>query len=95
MGARVAFLEPQPVQPAQLTAGVLVPTASVRAEGTAGVVFVYADGKVERRRVTLGETAGGHRQVLSGLREGERVVLSPPPSLKDSHPVKLSENGAT
>ena len=27
-------------------------------------------GKVERRSVTLGETVGGHRQVLSGLRDG-------------------------
>jgi RND family efflux transporter MFP subunit len=95
MGVRVAFLDPQPARPAQLTAGVLVPAESVQADGTAGAVFVYADGKVERRRVTLGEAVGGQRQVLSGLRDGERVVLSPPASLKDGHPVKRAENGAT
>ena len=95
MGVRVAFLDPQPAQPVQLTAGVLVPPEAVRVDGAAGVVFVYADGKVERRSVTLGETVGGHRQVLSGLRDGERVVLSPPESLKDGQTVKLADNGAS
>ena len=95
MGVRVAFLDPQPARPAPLTSGVLVPAEAVRADGTAGVVFVYADGKVERRGVTLGEIIGGHRQVLSGLRDGERVVLSPPESLKDGHAVKRAENGAS
>src|SRR4029450_553699 len=56
MGVRVAFLDPQPARPAQLTSGVLVPAESVRADGAMGVVFGYADGKGERRRVTLGQT---------------------------------------
>jgi RND family efflux transporter MFP subunit len=92
MGVRVAFLDPQPTL---LTTGVLVPAEAVRADGTAGVVFVYAQGKVERRSVTLGETIGGQRQVLSGLRDGERVVLSPPASLQDGDAVKLGDNGAS
>jgi len=71
-----------------------VPAESVWTDGIAGVVFVYANGKVERRSVTLGQTVGGLRQVQSGLRDGERVVLSPPASLKDGHAVKLGENGA-
>jgi multidrug efflux pump subunit AcrA (membrane-fusion protein) len=57
-------------------------------------VFVYANGKVERRSVTLGETISGHRQVLSGLRDGERVVLSPPEALADGQAVQLTDNGA-
>jgi multidrug efflux pump subunit AcrA (membrane-fusion protein) len=57
-------------------------------------VFVYADGKVERRSVTLGQTVGALQQVQSGLRDGERVVLSPPESLKDGHAVQLAEHGA-
>ena len=59
MGVRVAFLDPQPARPAHLTSGVLVPAEAVQADGAMGVVFVYADGKVERRRVTLGQTVGG------------------------------------
>jgi multidrug efflux pump subunit AcrA (membrane-fusion protein) len=55
------------------------------------VVFVYANGKVERRNVTLGEAINDHRQVLSGLRDGERVVVSPPESLKDGAAVRLAD----
>ena len=95
MGVRVAFLDPQPTQPARLTSGVLVPDATVRADGAAGVVFVYADGKVERRSVTLGQSVDGLRQLQSGLRDGERVVLSPPESLQDGQAVKLTDNGAS
>ena len=94
MGVRVAFLDPQPERPAQLTSGVLVPAEAVRADGSAGVVFVYTNGKVARRSVTLGETISGRRQVLSGLRDGERVVLSPQESLQDGQPVQLTDNGA-
>jgi RND family efflux transporter MFP subunit len=94
MGVRVAFLDPQPTQPARLTSGVLVPDAAVRTDGAAGVVFVYADGKVERRSVTLRQSVDGLRQVQSGLRDGERVVLSPPELLQDGQAVKLADNGA-
>jgi hypothetical protein len=33
--------------------------------------------------------------VLSGLHNGERVVLSPPESLQDGDAVKLGDNGAS
>jgi RND family efflux transporter MFP subunit len=95
MGVRVAFLDPQPAQPVRLTTGVLVPSEAVRADGAADVVFVYAAGKVERRSITLGETVGGYRQVLSGLRDGEHVILSPPVSLQDGQTVKLAEAGVS
>jgi len=63
----------------------------VRNEGDAAVVFVYANGKVERRSVTLGPDVSGQRRVLSGLRDGERVVLAPPPTLADGQAVKTAE----
>ncbi len=101
MGVRVAFLDPQAPARAGAApprAGVLVPGAAVRpengqAEGGQGLVFVYAEGKVERRRVALGQSMGNERQVLSGLRAGERVVLSPPEALQDGAAVKLAEGG--
>jgi RND family efflux transporter MFP subunit len=96
MGARVAFLERAPAQPpadGPARTGVLVPADAVRPDGEQAVVFVYADGKVERRRVTPGRAVGSDRQVLSGLRAGERVVVSPPDSLRDGAAVKPSEGG--
>jgi RND family efflux transporter MFP subunit len=88
MGARVGFLDPKPAPAAAPAApGVVVPAEAVRDDGEEPVVFVYADGRVERRRVTLGPDASGQRRVLSGLRDGERVVLAPPPSLADGQAV--------
>jgi RND family efflux transporter MFP subunit len=93
MGVRVAFLNPRPAGDTTPTAepGVFVPADAVRGEGTGGVVFVYANDRVERRSVTLGRSAGGNRLVLSGLRDGERVVVSPPESLKDGAIVRLAD----
>jgi RND family efflux transporter MFP subunit len=96
MGVRVAFLDRQPTAPGGEGAprsGVLVPAEAVRPDGSQAVVFVYADGKVERRQVTPGQTLGADRQVLSGLRPGERVVVSPPDSLQDGSAVRLAEGG--
>ena len=45
----------------------------------------------ERRSVTLGLDVSGQRRVLSGLRDGERVVLAPPPDLADGQAVKVGE----
>jgi RND family efflux transporter MFP subunit len=93
MGVRVGFLESKPAGGAVAPAvtGVLVPPEAVRAEGNGSVVFVYADGRVERRAVTLGPDVGGQRRVVSGLRDGERVVLSPAASLRDGQAVKPAE----
>jgi RND family efflux transporter MFP subunit len=90
MGVRVAFLEAERTRQAP-TAGVVVPGDAVRGDGAAAVVFVYTDGKVERRAVTLGRATGGTRHVLSGVREGEHVVLSPPESLKGGDTVRLAD----
>jgi RND family efflux transporter MFP subunit len=93
MGVRVAFLNPPSGKPAPdaQASGVLVPAEAVRVEGATGVVFVFANDKVERRSVTLGQSMGANRQVRSGLREGERVVLAPPDALRDGVTVKLAE----
>jgi RND family efflux transporter MFP subunit len=91
MGVRVGFLGARPAPETKPVGGVLVPADAVRGEGAAAVVFVYANGKVERRGVTLGRDIGGNRQVLSGVRDGERVVVSPPASLEDGAKVSVAE----
>jgi RND family efflux transporter MFP subunit len=91
MGVRVAFLGGERARPAAATPGVLVPAEAVRGEGAAAIVFVYADGKVERRPVTLARATGATRIVVTGVREGERVVISPPESLKGGETVRLAD----
>ena len=92
MGVRVAFLSAEPAPPnPTVEPAVLVPAEAVRAEGDSGVVFVYADGRVARRGVTPGQTVGGDREILRGLKAGERVVVSPPASLADGDAVAPDE----
>ena len=95
MGVRVSFLAARsgPAAVPAAPAGVLVPAQAVRVEGKAGIVFVVANDRVQRRSVALGQSIGPDRQVLTGLAAGERVVLSPPASLGDGDAVKLAPAG--
>ena len=89
MGVRVAFLEAGggAAPRAPVASGVLVPADAVRGDA----VFVYANGRVERRSVTPGQAAGADREIVKGLRAGERVVIAPPPSLRDGAAVRVAD----
>lgn len=92
MGVRVAFLterSPAGAQP-QAPAGVMMPGEAVSDKDGSPVVFVFSDGKAEQRTIRLGQTMGGQRQVLAGVNDGERVVLSPPAGLKDGDELALA-----
>jgi RND family efflux transporter MFP subunit len=97
MGVRVAFLSESGTAADQPAArpGVLVPAGAVREGGGQAEVFVVGGDKVELRAVKLGATFGEQRQVLAGLRHGERVVLSPPESLRDGDKVKVTGQSQT
>lgn len=92
MGVRVAFLSErgETVNAPAARPGVLVPVAAIHESGDSVAVFVFAGDTVERRVIKLGEKFGEQRQVLAGLRDGERVVLSPSESLRDGDAVKLA-----
>ncbi len=92
MGVRVAFLTTAPPagRPAPAPV-VLVPAEAVRGADADAVVFVHAGERVERRGVTLGQAVGAEREILAGLRAGERVVVAPPPTLKDGDAVRVAE----
>jgi RND family efflux transporter MFP subunit len=91
MGVRVAFLGGAARGAAPAAPTILVPAEAVREESGGAAVFVLAGSKVERRTVTLGRSLGASRQVLTGVRDGERVVLSPPATLKDGAAVRVDE----
>jgi RND family efflux transporter MFP subunit len=74
MGVKVAFLGDAP---AALPAGVrvLVPKTALVDEGGTAVVFLYEDGRVERRAVGLGQARGNEQEVIAGLKDGDQVVV--------------------
>jgi RND family efflux transporter MFP subunit len=88
MGVKVSFRAEKPAEGEPTAAKLLVPAAAVRSQEGTEMVFVLRDGVVERRAVSLGGEAGDRREVLAGLRDGERVVLDPPPTLEDGDPVR-------
>ena len=54
----------------------LVPSAAIRQRGTSAFVFVPADdGGTEQRDITVGGTDGELTEVLSGLEEGDVVLM--------------------
>ncbi len=53
----------------------LIPNRAIRGTREAPLVHVYVDAQVQEREVTLGLSDGIDTEVLSGLNEGEEVVL--------------------
>jgi len=97
MGARVAFLEAaesRATSAATASAAqqaVLVPMESVQADGETGVVFVVADGGVERRTVRLGGQSAAGQIVLAGLVAGTRLARGDLGALTDGSRVRVEE----
>ena len=69
----------------------LVPKESVQADGDTGVVFVVADGGVERRTVRLGAQSAAGQIVLAGLAAGTRLARGDLSSLADGSRVRVEE----
>ena len=93
MGVRVAFLEAPASAPTDSTSSaqraLLVPPDAVQASGDTGVVFVLADGRVERRSVRLGARVAAGQLVLSGLTAGTRVAAGDLSTLADGAKVRV------
>ena len=87
MGVKVSFFGEQ--QPGQRgTAVALVPRDAVREDGDAQVVFVFRDGTLERRAVSVGSTRGSDAEITAGLSAGEQIVVRGPEGLHDGERVK-------
>lgn len=92
MGVKVTFLrESDAAAPAAAQSVTLVPQAAVQTEGESNFVFVVMNDTVERRAVKVGGTDGDRREVLAGLRGGDRVVISPPAELAPGAPIVIKQ----
>lgn len=82
MGVRVSFRATEPA-PRQTAGGLLVPRAAVFADTGRDLVHLVRAGRVQRRAVRLGDPREDEVFVLSGLAEGDRVVVAGPADLAD------------
>ncbi len=83
MAGRVEFLGSAQPADGSKPAGVLVPTRAVVQREGRSVVFVVSDGVARLVPVRTEEVRGPQIVVSEGLTGGERVLLSPAPSLSD------------
>lgn len=67
----------------------LVPVQAVMIEDSRVTVFVVEDDKVERRNVVLGYRNNGDYEIVEGLEQGERVVVTGQASLRDGSTVSV------
>jgi len=88
MSAKVAFLSREVPADRRQPLTVVNPDAVVARDGKS-VVFVVRDGRAVQTPVEPGERLGD-AVVVSGLKAGERVVLSPDAQLRDGSAVKSS-----
>ncbi len=93
IGVRVSFLARQPAPaPAQAPRGALVPAQALAQREGHAVVFVVVDGKAALHAVTpAAQDVGGLKSIPDGVAVGDRVVLSPPPDLRDGQAVRIED----
>jgi RND family efflux transporter MFP subunit len=91
MGVKVAFLSDAPAEKQSAAAQVLIPKSAVRDDGGQQAVFLYKDGRVERRAIRLGGTRGEDQVVLAGVSEGDRVVVGVAEGVHDGSRVGIKK----
>jgi RND family efflux transporter MFP subunit len=93
MGVKVAFHEAGVVEDGavEVRYGVLIPAEALKKDGGRNIVFVADSGIAERRAVSAAEFNSGTILVESGLKQGERVVINPPPELADGSAIRERE----
>ena len=67
----------------------LVPQSAVMKRGQMELVFVVKDDRAALRLVKTGKALNGQVEVLSGLEEGEQVVIGDSSTLADGQPVTI------
>lgn len=86
MSARVAFLQ-RPLASGEERPRTTVPLAALREEDGRTLVFRIEEGRALATPVILGAATGDQREVVGGIAAGTRIVLAPPPGLRDGRRV--------
>jgi HlyD family secretion protein len=89
MGIKVTFLGDEPRQAQGSAVKAVVPQAAVRTDNGSKIVYLYHDGRVERRAVSLGGTRGADQEIIAGLSGGDQVVVNGFEGLRDGSRVEI------
>jgi RND family efflux transporter MFP subunit len=91
MGVKVTFLGDEPKRGQNARSAVLIPQTAVRNENGRSFVYLYHDGRVERRAVGLGGTQGSDQEISAGVAAGDQVVVSDLASLHENERVEVKK----
>jgi HlyD family secretion protein len=75
----------------QRSGAVVVPRAAVRYDKGQHYVYVYSDGKIHRRNISVGVASTAKYEVLTGLKANERVALPGDRELRDGMEIRAAE----
>jgi RND family efflux transporter MFP subunit len=76
LGAKVTFLERRPTaEIVTVKKSLRIPASAVRARNGETVAWLVREGKAESVTISVGETQGADIEVISGLNEGDQVVI--------------------
>jgi hypothetical protein len=71
----------------------VIPKAALSLESIGDTVYVAEGNAASRREVELGFTEGDHVEILSGVAEGESVIVVGQDGLSDGTPVEILQPG--
>ncbi len=91
MSAKVAFLS-QPLKSAERQPRLTIPKAALVTRAGHSYSFLVTGNQVKLVPITAGLTLNDLVEILTGLKEGDRVVLNPPASLHDGSRVKVKQS---
>jgi RND family efflux transporter MFP subunit len=91
MSAKVAFLS-RPLSAGEGQPRLAVSKAALTERQGRTVAFVLDGNQVKEVEVTKGPDLGDMVEIVSGLKEGDRVVLNPPASLDNRERVKVKDS---
>lgn len=90
MSAKVAFLS-RPVTLEEQKPKTTINPAAIVTRNRNPMVFIVQGDRVVETPVILGSNIGDMKEVLSGVKIGDRIVLNPPKNLKNNSKIKLPE----
>ena len=89
MSIQVWFLGDEIAGNAQAPAArVLIPQAALHKDGSTPYVFIFGDGRAERRAVKAGAVTGSDVEILAGISGDEKVILASDKPLADGARVR-------
>ncbi len=86
MGVKVSFIDSGGASAQQMA---VIPKSAIRRDGEQDVVFVVNGNRAERRAVKVAGTEGDGVKLISGVSEGESVIVEGPETLKDGDRVNV------